>query len=331
MEINITTHERESPDHRGGYPGIRGFIQRNPLVSFFVLALGLSWIAWTPYVVSMNGLGLEPTRFPDVMGTGTGQILGVLPGAYLGPLGAAFTVTSIVGGKAGLRRWAGRIFKWKIKWTWYPGLILGVPLILILCTLPFTGGRLALPPAQALLMYLPFLVFQIITTGLAEEPGWRDFALPYMQPKFGPLGGTLILGPLWGAWHLPLFLTDWAGPKVTWLTPVEFIVSCIGISVAMTWVFNKTGESLPAALIAHTSINNFHSLIWPAMFLSYTGRETSDHMQLISAAVVAIVLIIATRGRLGYPRPATVVPPESPTGPPNQQSGPPIQQAGHPS
>lgn len=37
--------------------GLRGVIARHPLVSFFVLANALSWSAWTPYILSNNGLG----------------------------------------------------------------------------------------------------------------------------------------------------------------------------------------------------------------------------------------------------------------------------------
>jgi hypothetical protein len=29
---------------------------------------------------------------------------------------------------------------------------------------------------------------------------------------------------LWGGWHLSLFLTEWGGPHVTWVMPVEFIL-----------------------------------------------------------------------------------------------------------
>ena len=87
------------------------------------------------------------------------------------------------------------------------------------------GGRGPVLPSAALLVaYLPGLILQMLTTGLAEEPGWRDFATPRLQRRYGPLLGTLILGPLWGAWHLPLFLSDWGGwPDVTWTEPVEFL------------------------------------------------------------------------------------------------------------
>src|ERR1051325_1056782 len=90
--------------------GVRGLIARYPLVSFFTLAFALSWIAWTPYVLGMNGLGVEPEiDFPKVMGTT--QLLGVLPGAYLGPIFAAFLVTAAAEGRPGLRRWVGRLLR----------------------------------------------------------------------------------------------------------------------------------------------------------------------------------------------------------------------------
>jgi membrane protease YdiL (CAAX protease family) len=281
--------------------GLRGLIGRHRLTTFFVLAFGLSWLAWTPYVLSGNGLGVLPFRFPVVLGST--QLFAVLPGAYLGPILAAYVVTRVAEGRAGVRRWAGRLLKWRVNWRWYAGILLGVPLALTVTSLPFAGGwaNVHLPAVTVLVAYLPALVLQMVTTGLAEEPGWRDFALPHLQPRFGALRGTLILGPLWGAWHLPLFLTEWGGwPDVNWVLPVEFIAAAVVLSVIMTWVFNRTGESLPLAMLLHTSVNNFFSVAWPAMFPAIDPHLGSMHVQLIASTVIAAVLLIATRGRLGY-------------------------------
>lgn len=49
--------------------GVLDPVRRHPLVSFFVLANVMSWLAWTPYVLSRNGLGIWDYRFPDVLGT----------------------------------------------------------------------------------------------------------------------------------------------------------------------------------------------------------------------------------------------------------------------
>jgi membrane protease YdiL (CAAX protease family) len=280
--------------------GLRGLVARHPLTSFFTLAFALSWLAWTPYVLSENGLGLEPIRFPVILGTT--QLLGVLPGAYLGPILAAFIVTVMAEGRPGLRRWLARFLKWRVSWHWYLAVLLGVPAALAVTSLPFTS-EWHLPTTAILATYAIGLIFQMFTTGLAEEPGWRDFALPHMQPKFGPLRGTLILGTLWGAWHLPLFLTEWAGPNPHWTTVVEFVVSAVMISVAMTWVFNRTGESLPIAMILHSGINNFMSIAWPSMFPTANPHD-GTRIVLIASTAVALLLITTTRARLGY-RPAT--------------------------
>ncbi len=296
----VTTRVDIGEERTDGGTGWRDRIRRRPLTSFFVLANLLSWLAWTPYILSGNGLGVLHFRFPEVLGTA--QFAGVLPGAYLGPIGAAFLVTAVADGRTGLRRWTARLFKWRVSWLWYVGVVLSVPALLTIATMALGEQEPLVPAVATLVAYLPGLVLQMLTTGLAEEPGWRDFALPRLQHRYGPLGGTMILGPLWGVWHLPLFFTEWGGwPDITWLTPVEFIATCVTFSIIMTWVFNRTGQSLPLAMLLHTSVNNFFSLAWSEMFPGRSIHDTSDAFLLASTAV-ALVLLIATRGRLGYRR-----------------------------
>jgi membrane protease YdiL (CAAX protease family) len=268
------------------------------MVSFFVLANLLSWAVWTPYVLSENGVGVLHFWFPEVLGSS--QFAGVLPGAYLGPILGAFLVTAIADGRPGLRQWVGRLWKWRVSWRWYLIVLLSVPAALVLTGLVWTGGQAHLPSVAALAAYVPALVLQMLTTGVAEEPGWRDFALPRLQKRFGPLTGTLVLGPLWGMWHLPLFLTDWAGPHgADWLTVAEFVFSATMFSIVMTWVFNRTGESLPLAMLLHCGVNNFFSVAAADIFPTLDMQSTS-HILTITSTVAALVLLVATRGRLGY-------------------------------
>ena len=58
--------------------GLAGLVQRHPLLSFFLLANLLSWAAWTPLVLSADGLGVWGFSFPRVLGST--QLTGVLPG-----------------------------------------------------------------------------------------------------------------------------------------------------------------------------------------------------------------------------------------------------------
>lgn len=278
--------------------GIRALIRKRPLLAFFSLANGLSWIAWIPYILSLNGIGVWDFRFPAVLGSS--QITGVLPGAYLGPITSAALVTAITGGRPGLRLWTGRLLRWRVNWRWYAITLLTVPAGMLITGAVFSAGRVQAPTIATISAYVPLLLLQVITTGLAEEPGWRDFALPRLQRRYGPLRAALLLGPLWGVWHLPLFLSDWGGwPDAHWTRPLTFVGFCIAFNVVMSWVFNRTGESLPLSMLMHVSVNTFASVVWTDMFPSLSTERGLLAMT-AAAAFAAGVLLIGTRGRLGY-------------------------------
>lgn len=284
---------------------LRAMARARPLTYFFLLANGLSWVAWVPYILSQNGLGIWDYRFPAILGTT--QVLGVLPGAYLGPIGAAFAMTALVDGRTGLRAWTRRLWRWRVGGRWYAITLLSVPAGMLLTGLAFSGGQVAAPSAAALTAFVPMLLFQMITTGLAEEPGWRDFALPRLQSRFSPLRAAFVLGPLWGVWHFPLFLTEWGGyPEASWTRPLAFFTFCVAFNIVMSWVFNRTGQSLPLSMLMHVGGNTFASVMWSEMFPGLDGELALVAMG-TGASVAAAVIVITTRGRLGH---GPAVPPD---------------------
>ncbi|MER5515984.1 type II CAAX endopeptidase family protein [Streptomyces sp. NPDC002763] len=277
---------------------LRARVRRRPLTWFFALAMSMSWLAWTPYILSGNGLGVWHWSFPG--GAAGSQLLGVLPGAYLGPIGSALFVTGITEGRAGLRAWRGRMTGLRVRWWWFLAVAVSVPAALTVASAALTGQNPVLPPVAVLAAYLPGLVVQMVTTGLAEEPGWREFAMPRMQRRYGPLVATLVVGLLWGAWHLPLFLTEWGGgPHVSPVRPLEFMVTALAFSYVMTWVFNRSRESMPLVILLHTSVNNYFSVAWTDMFPRATVEDTATPAFLLASVLAAAVVLAATRGRLG--------------------------------
>ena len=274
---------------------LRLFLQRHPLVCYFLMAYGFSWLGWIPYVLSLDGLGLLPVHLTQ---------LGTLPGAYLGPLLSGFLMTAATEGKAGVRRLLRRFILWRVGWQWYPLILLGVPAIIFLGFLTQPGIMAALhnPFPQLVSIFPLLLLVEILTSGLAEEPGWRGFALPRLQRRFGPLLGTLILGVLWGGWHLPLFLTTWA-LSAGLLGIGEFILAAISLAIVITWVFNHTRGSLLMTILVHATVDAFGSAAAATGLVALAWMQKYESLaELLAFGMVALLLIVVTRGRLGYRR-----------------------------
>ncbi len=158
--------------------------------------------------------------------------------------------------------------------------------------------------------YLGYFVLVFIAVGFPEELGWRGFALPRLQARLGPLRASLILGVLWAGWHLPFFLTpDHGGGPGADVAVVAtnfalFTAMVVAMSVVFTFVYNRTGGSVFATAVLHTAIDT-PQLVWLPLLLpvgienSATGEGRLDLAVLVAFGVVAVVIAVLTRGRLG--------------------------------
>lgn len=119
--------------------------------------------------------------------------------------------------------------------------------------------------------------------------------------------GTLLLGVLWGLWHLPLFLLipgyNGAGTGLLGILGpfVVFLINVIAVSYVFTWVFNNTRGSLLLAILLHASINTASSML-PSLFPTLAGTLLFGLCNSLFWVVVALLILAATRGRLSYQR-----------------------------
>jgi membrane protease YdiL (CAAX protease family) len=128
-----------------------------------------------------------------------------------------------------------------------------------------------------------------------EEIGWRGFALPRLQRLYG----TLVLGALWGLWHLPLFLIpSWDTPHGSLLDVALFVVLAMSIALVITWVFNNTKQSVLLAILAHGSLNSAAVSMY-ALFPAHAVTGTITNVA-IGFGLAALLVVVLTRGRLGY-------------------------------
>jgi uncharacterized protein len=273
-------------------------------LKYFVIAFAFTWLFW--------GLQLLVVR----------DLIPALPGltviGALGPLVAAVVLTAQESGRAGLRSLLSRIVRWRVAPIWYAVAILG-PLALTLAAIALhiaLGGQ---PPSLAALIgalpiLLIYVLYMLIFVALGEEVGWRGYALPALQARYGALVASVILGVMWGLWHLPLFFnpdTFYSNlPFALWLA---FIIP---FAILITWVFNSTGGSVLMAMFFH-AVMNASTEVWKAI-PQYSVRPASVaetvagtvHINLMSAIVlwvVAVVVVLVYGPRNLSRRPRQVV------------------------
>jgi len=148
----------------------------------------------------------------------------------------------------------------RVQWYWYV-IAAGIyPAIVAIGNLISASLGLQMPTMRAtgtwywlaldvMLWYLAVL----LGGGGLEEPGWRGFALPQLQKRYGPLLSSLILAVIWAFWHWPMFWLGYYGGG-----PLGVFFHVLGvapIAILLTAVFNRTEGSIPVAILLHTSIN----------------------------------------------------------------------------
>ena len=212
---------------------------------FLLISFGLAWSILGLYVI-----------LPERMGAVFGQLTGNHPLFYLAvyaPAIAAFTIVARTSGIAGLRRFLGRALLWRCSAVWYAFLIIGIPLIFIGGS-AIRGNLLTEPfPFASMQSVFAALVLAAIK-GPMEEFGWRGLALPLLQRKLTPLWAGLILGVIWGLWHLPAFLLS--GTQQSEWSFTAFFAGCLAISVIATALFNQSHGSILLSAFFHFSLMN---------------------------------------------------------------------------
>jgi uncharacterized protein len=262
-------------------------LRRHPLFFFFLMAFGVTGVLEgvffiylaRPYTIWLN-----------------------LPILLLGPTAAAFIMTGVAEGWPGLHRLLRSYVQWRVGIRWYLFALLGIPAIELLGAIVMPGALASFQPKHwAFLLFYPVYFGLVLFLGspFFEEPGWRGFALPRLQHRYGPLGGSLTLGILWGLWHLPLFFVPgWASQNggLSFASIGIYVLITVAVALIMTWVYHHTQGSLLIAMLTHTSMTAAQEVI--KLFFPIVTSTTV--YALIGFGVVALVLVIITRGRLGY-------------------------------
>jgi membrane protease YdiL (CAAX protease family) len=266
---------------------MKSLIKRQQILIFFALTLIIGWFPWYT-----GGKGIVITA----------------------PMLVGLIIAFLAEGKDGVLEMLRRIVRWRAHIRWYL-LALFLPLftslVAVIVHVLFNGIAPDFPLLkQNQHMILLTFVFYLLpwqSSAFLEEVGLRGYAQEQVQKRWGPLTGTLILGVFFGAWLLPEFLrpdSNQAAMGGIGFYP-WFILTEVGWSLIMAWVYNKTDKSvLIAGYLFHTAFN-----VWP--FILLTNAVPGEPLPvfdtvlfIINALIVflaGVILAVATSGQLGYP------------------------------
>ena len=246
------------------------------IITFGILTFATSWAMW----LLMWGLGIRPTLGPN-FSTSPGYLLLMLGAAA--PTFAALLMMVVTQGKKTALQLLKNIADRKVSARWYVvaiGLPIGLACITVLlyCLLTHALPRLQIGPILGL---FPQFVWTVFLGGpLEEELGWRGFAFPWLQRMMNPLAAALVIGIVWGLWHLPLFVLPGSsqhtlishGAVLLWVS--GFFAQTIVLSLFLSWLIART-KSIIVTILAHASANVAYSVLavfglytaWPALVL----------------------------------------------------------------
>lgn len=228
---------------------IKSDVSFKSLWPFLILAFGICW-----GIVSLYLFVSEPMQ--RIFGPLTGQH----PLFYLATYAPALSALLLVGIHGGWRSCGGLLSRFgnlRASRGWWLYLLLGIPLTFYVAS--FFKGNLheAGFPFESLWTYLAACFFMAIK-GPVEEIGWRGMALPLLQRRMAPFWSGLILGVIWGVWHLPAFLLS-DTPQSAWAMG-PFFLGTIALSLIVTPLFNQSRGSILLPALFHFILIN---PLWP--------------------------------------------------------------------
>jgi membrane protease YdiL (CAAX protease family) len=273
-------------------------LRRNPVTSFFLIALGLAWLGWIPY--GAYRAGLLPCEVPAE----------VPMFSQYGPFVAALFMSAVMSGAAGVRDLLRRMLHWRVGAGWWL-FVLFVPLLagcgiwvahLYLGwsepdfsrlhewwvkradSMHYGGWNVVNPtpvPSIGLISWLaevtasgPFaavlvwIAMACANGGISEEPGWRGFMQPQLQNTMTALCAALMTGTFWSLWHFgpDSWMLLFKGDFFAFVLPAGAACEQIPLAIIFAALYNNT-RSLLLCIVFHAAVNSTYSfgqIIWPS-------------------------------------------------------------------
>src|SRR5829696_1247933 len=267
------------------------------VILFVLLAYGLAWV-WSgfwllPYLGTLLTQSTTPTDMVEQLGA-----VAVLP-TMLTPMIAAFIMRIFVS-KEGLKGSLGllRSPKYYLAALIVPAVFVTAVVLIITQAVVIPGGaplgefRWSEATWSVYLILLVTAALPITLFTFGEEYGWRGYLLPRLLP-LGEIKASVLIGVIWGVWHLPLLLAGLNYPGVNiWLAIIVFTFVTVALSFAYTWFYVASSGSVLVAAVFHASTNQFSDTFWVPPLLSGVNPFAPS---LVSAVLIVGLVVVVYR------------------------------------
>jgi membrane protease YdiL (CAAX protease family) len=245
---------------------------------FVALTYLASWLLWIAAGAAMHGSFSQPA--------GLGLVGGSLYFAgVFAPALVAIGLTAWSEGRAGAVSLLGRMFVVSVGARWYLFAIAFFPAVKIAVAVTYrlmSGSWPDFIPDAWFVMAAAIVLSTPMQSG--EEIGWRGYLLPRLSARLGLPWASLVVGVIWGVWHLPFFLM--AGADKSGQSFPAYVLAVTALSVAMAWLYWRTRGSLLLTMLMHAAVNNANLVRTPAP----TGAGPfAWHAPLVSWLTVAVL------------------------------------------
>ncbi len=264
--------------------GVPGWIARHPIASF------LAWLFTVGQAIAF---------VPIVFDVPVPQQVFVVATSVLGIFLPALVVTWIADGREAALRFLRRLVDWRVALGWYAFVLVISPLVAVGLAVLMLGAPAALSAsvlAEALLSgFVLSFVLTFLPNNWVEEAAWSGFAQARLQRTHAPAVAALIIGPLFALQHLSLAVGNW-------IALAALAVLAIPFRMITGWIWNRTGSLLVLGLLHAAGNAVAPGSGFGGGFLRHLYPEdaaTVGALHLLAFALVGIVVLVATRGRLG--------------------------------
>ncbi len=283
---------------------LRRVVARHPVATFLLLVFSVSAVvAQVPVLTRHDILPFDLALYDSFA-----PVFGVaLP---------AFLVVAATSGRTGVRELASRCLRWRVALRWYAFAFFSVPVGVLLCAYAVFGRSLLVVLTDRwtalFTAVLPQLALLILCFIVAEEVGFTGFLQARWQSRFSPLQATLLVTIPFAVYHLPNLMVE----SRLGLGQLHIALAYLGVlavlqlfgRVVITWLYNVTGSSVLLAGLWHATFDATTSAF--ARTFAIPGATSNAEIAgfwIPSAVVVAfaVLLVMFTRGRLGYASPAS--------------------------